>query len=313
MKIVFLSRYQNESQRGVETFVKELVQRLEKSHTVDIFTGKKADSIKDVLKGKYDVVIPLNGRFQSLKVSLARIVGRYKVLISGHSGIGRDDLWNILIVRPDVFVALTDRMRIWAKKFAFGVRVVKISNGVDLIRFSPNGKKINFGVPGPVILCVGALTWNKQHELAVKAVARLEKGSLVIVGSGPKKDSLEKLAQKLLPGRFKITNFIYEQMPQVYRSADLFTLPSWDRESFGIVYLEAMASNIPVVAPRDESRREIVGKGGILVDVEDSDEFAAAIDKCLTTKWDKLPRQQAEKFNWDKIAKQYENALLDLI
>ncbi len=73
MKIAFLSRYQNINQRGAETFVKELFSRLSLRHKVDVFTGNDADSLNKVLKGKYDVVIPINGRTQSLKMSLGRL------------------------------------------------------------------------------------------------------------------------------------------------------------------------------------------------------------------------------------------------
>src|SRR5687768_5166300 len=99
MRIVFLSRYQNKYKRGVESFTTELVTRLRSYHEVEIFSEDKSDSVSEVLKGNFDVVIPLNGRWQSLKMSLFKRVGGYKILVSGHSGVGRDDIWNILIVR----------------------------------------------------------------------------------------------------------------------------------------------------------------------------------------------------------------------
>lgn len=305
MKIVFLSRYQNSAHRGAETFVAELTKRLPFSFTVDIFSGVDADSLAKVLRGNYDVVIPINGRIQSLKVSLGRIIGKYKLLISGHSGIGRDDIWNIVVARPDVFVALTDYMADWAKKWAWGSKVVKIPNGIDLARFKPGGKRMNFNLPKPIILSVGALTWYKHHERAVEAVAKLGKGSLLIVGSGIEENKLRRLAMQKLPNRFKIMAVPYEEMPKVYRSADLFTLPSWDREAFGIVYLEAMASGLPVVAPNDPPRQEVVGKAGFLVDVTDFEQYAKAIQEALNASWGNKPRQQAEKFSWDIVSKQY--------
>ena len=112
--------------------------------------------------------------------------------------------------------------------------------------------------------------------------------------------------------RFKITAFNYKDMPKVYRSCDLFTLPSWGREAFGIVYLEAMASGLGVVAPDDPSRREIVGDAGILVDVSDSNKYAQAIKAALKSDWQKKARLQAQKFSWDKIAKKYEKVLQTL-
>jgi len=102
-------------------------------------------------------------------------------------------------------------------------------------------------------------------------------------------------------------------MPKYYRAANIFTLPSWSYEAFGIVYLEAMASGIPVVATDDELRREIVGDAGILVDPTDLDSYANALKKALSIDWGNKPRIQAEKFDWDKIAKKYEKLFENLI
>lgn len=310
MRILFLSRYQNTSNRGVETFIKELTARLSQKHEVEIFAGKDADDLGKIIKGQFDVVVPTNGRLQSLKVSLGRSVGKYKVLISGHSGIGRDDIWNIAVGRPDVFVALTEHMANWAKKWAWGIRVVKIPNGVDLGKFNPSGEKLDLGLPKPIILSVGALVWYKYHDRVIEAVSGLNKGSLLVVGKGEEQEKLQKLGEEKLGKRFKITGFSYEDLPKVYRSVDLFTLPSWDREAFGIVYLEALASGLSVVAPDDLSRREIVGNGGILVDVSDTKKYAEAVNLALSMNWGDKPRKQAENFSWDIVANKYEEEFL---
>lgn len=312
MKIVFLSRYQNTVERGAEVFVSELTKKLSKKHNVDIFFDKKADSIKDVLAGKYDVVIPVNGRLQSLRASLARLIRGYKVLITGQSGKGCDDIWNIAVCKPDVFIALTDYAANWAKRWAWGSKVVKIPNGIDCDSFSLKGEKIAIDLPRPIILSVGALIWYKHHERAIEAVARLKDGSLLIVGEGEDKKKLEEQGKKLLGGRFKIMSFPYHQMTKVYRSVDLFTLPSWNREAFGIVYLEALASGLGIVAPNDLSRQEIIGEAGILVDTEDSAAYVNAIENALNIDWKKRSREQAEKFSWEKVAIQYEQLLKSL-
>lgn len=312
MKILILSRYQDKFSRGAENFVTELSKRLTKNHQIKIFSDGDSDNIWKVIKGKYDVVVPINGRLQSLKVSLGRLLGRYKMLITGHSGIGRDDIWNIL-VKPDVFVALTDKQLNWAKKWALGSKVVKIPNGIDLNKFNPDGQKIKLDLPRPIILSVGVLAWYKYHDRVIKAVSGLSIGSLLIAGEGEKKDELNELGKHLLGDRFKIINFRYQDMPKVYRSCDLFTLPSWDREAFGIVYLEAMASGLGVVAPDDLSRREIIGNAGLLVDVKDPQKYAEAIKRALKINWSKKARIQAEKFSWDKVVEQYGKLMLEIV
>lgn len=313
IRVVFLSRYQNLIQRGAEIFVCELAKKISARHQISILSGNDSDNLAEILSGNYDIVIPINGRGQSLKVSFGRLIGRYKVLISGHSGIGRDDLWNIAIVRPNVFVALTDKAYGWAKKLSFGVKVEKIPNGIDLEKFHPKGDKLDLKLQPPIILSVGALVWYKYHDRIIEAVSKLEDGSLLIVGDGPDKNKLEKAGRLKLGSRFKLQKVDYQKMPQIYRSADLFTLPSWDREAFGIVYLEAMASNLAVVAPDDLTRREIVGNGGLYTDVADPFKYSQTINDALRKNWGELPRKQAEKFSWDIIALRYEEVFQELV
>lgn len=319
MKIVFLSRYQDQLNRGAENFVKELSTRLSVKYQVEILTGADADSLSKVLSGGYDIVIPINGRWQGLKISLGRLIGKYKVLITGHSGIGKDDIWNIVLGKPDMFVALTDWTAKWAKDWAWGSRVVKIPNGIDLVKFSPRGEKKEINLPKPIILSAGALVWYKHHERVIRAVrevglASRSKGvSLVVAGQGPEREKLEKLGKELLGERFMIADFKYEDMPAVYRSVDLFTLPSWEREAFGMVYLEAMASGLGVVVPDDASRREVVGDGGLFTDVADPVKYGETIKKALRFNWSKKAREQAEKFSWEKIAGEYEKVISDMI
>lgn len=311
-KIAFLCRDFGKVNRGVETHVLELTRRLNKYFEIDIISGSEADSFMKILKSKYDLIIPTNGRAQALKVSLARLIKNFKSIIVGHAGVGRDDLWNLL-TRPDAFVALTDYQEDWAYHWNILSKIVKIPNGIDLDKFNPVGEKINLNLEKPIFLSVGALTWYKKHDLTIKAVAKLLKGSLVVIGEGPEEKKLKQIGKSLLgQERFKIINVPYSEMPKYYRAAEVFTLPSWDREAFGIVYLEALATNIPVVAPDDSTRREIVGTAGELVDIKDPQRLALGLAYAANKKWGDRPRKQAEKFSWDKIAAEYVKLINDL-
>lgn len=312
VRIAFLSRHQGKIHRGGESFIAELSSYLSRRHEVDVLSGSDADNLGKIIKGRYDIVLALNGRTQSLKASLGRVMGRYKLVIAGESGIGKDDIFNIAVARPDAFVALTDYMYEWAKKFAFGTRLVKIPNGVDLKKFAPTGERIDLRLVHPVVISVGALSWYKHHERIIEAMAGVTEGSLLIVGAGEDFEKLTKLAEERIPGRYKIISAKYEELPAIYRSTDLFTLPSWPREAFGIVYLEALSSNLPVVAPDDLARREIVGDAGILIDVEDPVKYGEAVKKALHTVWGQKPRRQAEKFSWEEVGKKYEELFKEL-
>ncbi len=305
MKIAILSRYQNTIERGAETFVNELTSQLASEYSVTVLAGSDADNLTKIIRGNYDFVISINGGLQAIKAGLGRVFGGYKLVITGQAGIGRGEILNLVFARPDVYVALTKTMANWVKKWAWGSKVAIIPNGIDVSKFHPKGEKIDFGVKGKIILSVGALTWYKHHEKTIQAVARLEDASLVLVGRGDRRSELKELGEKLLGKRFRILESAYKDLPKIYRSADLFVLPSWSREAFGIVYLEAMASGLGVVAPNDESRREIIGHAGILTDVDDASKYADDIKNALEQEWMSKATDQARKFSWSYIAVQY--------
>lgn len=350
LKIVFLSYYSGLVSRGVETFVHELANELTSlGHEVVVFQGGsklknskyKTVSIKTKTNAKaknsyapfinyyanlvrrftysslkqidkdIDVIYPTNGQWQAVFCRLWAWKNGKKMVISGQSGPGRDDKIN-LFTFPDRFVALTKHQKKWAKKQNPLVKTMVIPNGVDLNKFNNANKPIDLKIQKPVILNVSALVDWKRQELLIKAVAKLNEGFLLIVGSGQEKEYLEKLCEDLLPQRYKIIAYPYEQMPAVYAASDLFCFPTVPWESFGIVLLEAMASGLPIVATDDPIRHEIVGDAGIFVNPENTDQFAAAIKKALATKWGSKPRLQAEKYAWSKIGEMYENLFLEI-
>ena len=337
MKIAFLNIYQETVERGVETFVRELSKRLSKKHDVTVIGGNKLPAkrwpilwrafldphgvqvcwltlkkLPKIWREKYDIVIPLNGGWQPALIRLVTWFYRGKMIISGQSGKGWDDrnnLWSF----PDTFVAISTSLRNWAKKVNPLIKVEYIPNGVDVGKFDRKGKKISFNLEKPIILCVGALTSEKRIDLAIKAVARLEKANLLVVGDGELKDAIKKLGEKLLGDRFQLIKVPHQEMPEVYRGADLFTLSSPWYRAFEIVLVEAMATGLAVVANKDEIRKEIVGDAGILVNPTNTEEYAGALEKALEKDWGDRPRRQAEKFDWDKIVVKYEKLFVDLV
>jgi glycosyltransferase involved in cell wall biosynthesis len=304
MKIAFLNKYQNKVFRGAETYVYELARRLSKNHEVDVISKINYWTL---LRKKYDVIIPTNGRWQAIIVRKIAWLTGAKVIISGQSGMGWDDRIN-LYTFPNVFVALSTKALDWAKKVNPFVRSVYIPNGVDLENFTFKGSPFKVLLNKPIVLAVGAFTEQKRMDLVIKAVAKLGNIKLLIAsGGGDLRDKIYDLGiTSLGKERFEMVSVPFEKMPKIYRTADVFTLPSTSSESFGNVLVEAMASGLPVVATDDPIRHEIVGDAGILIDPTDVDSYAKALQKALDTNWGDIPRRQAEKFSWDEIAKKYE-------
>ena len=248
-----------------------------------------------------------------------RALTRTPILYTEHGSLllGGRFLRRNLTFRPDRVVVFHETVAAFIRTIRPNQAVSVIPNGVDVDRFTPEGACIDLGLARPIVLCVASLYrhGHKRIELAMQAVARLPKACLLVCGDGPDRAYFQALGDKLLgPERFNLRSFPFERMPEVYRSADVFTLPSID-EPFGLVYLEAMASGLPVVATDDEMRRYIIADGGVLCDVTDPVAYANAIAQVLNGNgtWKARARQNALRFNWDTLALRYRDVILEAI
>lgn len=181
-----------------------------------------------------------------------------------------------------------------------------IPNGVDLRRFKPGrGPRDRFRLPTdrPVVLMVSALIESKRVLDGIRAVARLQDAHLIVAGDGPLRQQVIVLGQQLLPGRFSLVSLSSQDMPDLYRSADVFLHLS-HLESFGNVFLEAWASGIPIVAHDSDRLRWILGNGQFLCDTSDTDQLESTIRMATTVREPDL-RDGVERFSWTTIASQY--------
>lgn len=189
-----------------------------------------------------------------------------------------------------------------------------IPNGVDLARFEPGaGRREAFGLPAdkPVVLMVSALIESKRVLDGIRAVAALDDAVLVVAGDGPLRDEVSRLAAELLPQRFKRVSLSASEMPDLYRSADVFLHLSL-LESFGNVFLESWASGLPVVGHDSERLRWILGDRHYLCDTTSSDELGAALRAALSTPAS-ASRAGVERYSWSTIATEYADFLGDIL
>jgi glycosyltransferase involved in cell wall biosynthesis len=264
------------------------------------------------LKEEYDVVIPTNGGWQVALVRIMTWIKGEKMVVVGHAGIGWDER-NNLWAFPDLFIAISQRAQDWANHAMPIVKTRVIENGINLEKFTPDGEKAEIKLDRPIYLGVGAFIQNKRQELLIDAVSKLEKGSLLLIGEGPRKEMLEKQGKEKLGDRFKLINVDHKIIEKYYRACDVFSLPVWEREAWGLVFLEAMACGKPVVTTNDEIRKYIIDDAGILIDPTDTDVYAESLRYAVKMKWYDKPRKQAEKFGWDIVAKQYDKVFCELI
>jgi glycosyltransferase involved in cell wall biosynthesis len=194
---------------------------------------------------------------------------------------------------------------------------VLVPNGMDPQRFSPGpGARGRFGLPetGIVVLMVSALIESKRVLQGMRAVARIPNATLVVAGDGPLRDQFDTLGNEIMPGRFRRMTLPLEQMPDLYRSADIMLHPTF-HESFGNVYVEAMAVGLPVVAHDYPVTRWIFGDYPGLVDAADESAIVNALRWALQDgRADAAARSAAaaERFSWSSIARQYRDFFVEI-
>lgn len=329
MKIAFLNIYDEVNNRGAESFSRELARRLSKNHQVDFYAGKdygvkivqpehnlkkfskrffldKANlsvlnfTLKIFPKLKnYDWIIPMNSFWQVL---LCKFLSG-KILITGHSGPGWDERWN-LYLKPDVFVATTEPTADWAKKTCFYTKVVTIPYGIEEYK---NVVPAKINLEKPIILCPAAAVDYKRIDLAIKAVARLKKGSLLHLGDGLLLSQIKLRGQELLGKRFKSLIVQHEEISKYYAACDLVTLPSSEQENSPMVFLESMAAGKVCVTTDTSRTRWILGETGVYVNPADTNAYAITLQNAVTKKT--VFSNQLKKYSWDLILEKYERAL----
>ena len=177
-------------------------------------------------------------------------------------------------------------------------------------------------LPDKYIFCLSRIDTNKGHDLLLYAFDKIRKEiddiHLVIGGGSPNPKPREKSVFNKMKeiiserdmDRVHIIGYVPdEKMVQYYQRAELFVLPSIF-EPFGMTSQEAMACGTPVVASKFGGIKQVITneKNGILINPEDSDEFADSIIRLL--KDDeyraKLGREAnkliVEKYSWEAMA-----------
>jgi phosphatidyl-myo-inositol dimannoside synthase len=211
----------------------------------------------------------------------------------------------------------------------FGVPAAHIQvvhPGVDTARFCPRGEtapelRRRLASGGELLLLtVGRLQRRKGHDLVLRALAALGNSlaplRYVIAGDGDDRVRLESLATELgLGGRVTFVGAVPPAaLPAYYAAADLFVHPNrldgHDFEGFGIVFLEAAAAGLPVIAGTTGGAPEAVvhGATGLLVSGTSVDELCAALGALVSSRERREAMGRAgrvramREFSWDRAA-----------
>lgn len=196
------------------------------------------------------------------------------------------------------------------------IRVVY--NGYDRHNISPDPELIRltknkYGIAGRYILFIGTIEPRKNIKKLLDAFALLRENDCKLVVAGKKgwyyDNIFVDLAKLKIEDRVVFTGYITDREKHaLLEGAEIFVYPSI-YEGFGIPVLEALAHGLPIIAGNNSAVPEVVGNAGILVNVLDEDEIAARIgellgDEKMRKKFSAAAKLQAEKFSWEKTARE---------
>jgi glycosyltransferase involved in cell wall biosynthesis len=164
-------------------------------------------------------------------------------------------------------------------------KVVVVPELIDLSSWRQGLAKAALSDGPPPILCVAHLYPRKGIDTLLRAFAHLHRRAVLrIVGVGPEHEHLIHLVRDLgITDRVQFLGYLpFDALTAEYRNATIFALPT-AQEGFGIVFLEAMASSLPVVAGRAAAVPEVVTDGvtALLVDPSDEAELTTMLENLL--------------------------------
>jgi glycosyltransferase involved in cell wall biosynthesis len=192
-----------------------------------------------------------------------------------------------------------------------------IPNGVDCDHFRPGpcGRE-ELGLPRDrfIVLMVSSLDSTKRVEVGLRAVSQIPDAHMVVAGDGPLRHAIGAEAARLLPGRFTRLSLPPDRMPTLYRSADVF-LHLCKEESFGNVFIEAMACGIPIVAHDSKRLRWIVGDDEFLLDTSDPVKITQCVQSArhATMPGRNARVTKAAEYSWSRIGRIYREFLQEVI
>lgn len=220
----------------------------------------------------------------------------------------------------DVLITINKEDYARAKK-SFKVNRIEYIHGVgiDPMRFSEivvdklaMRRELDVPEDAFILLSVGELNKNKNHETVIRAIANLNNPKIyyVVCGQGVLENYLKGLSNKLgIDKQMKLLGF-RKDIAEICKAADMFVLPSF-REGLSVALMEAMASGLPVVCSNIRGNNDLIqdGKGGYLIEPTDVGGFHNSIKRLfeseeLRADLSKNNLEQVKKYYLDNVKKE---------
>jgi phosphatidyl-myo-inositol dimannoside synthase len=245
----------------------------------------------------------------ALLAQRARQAGASRVLASTH---GHEVGWSMLPAARSVLRRIGDNCDVvtfvsrytrgrFASAFGPEAALEHLPPGVDTDRFRPDPSsraelraRYRLG-QRPTVMCLSRLVPRKGQDMLIRALPsirqRVDGAALMIAGGGPYLETLRRLAERLdVSEHVTFTGAIpAAELPAYHAMADVFAMPcrtrgaGLDVEGLGIVFLEASATGVPVIAGCSGGAPETVqhNKTGLVVDGRSVGQIADAVTEML--------------------------------
>ncbi len=225
------------------------------------------------------LVISLHGDYDKDRRYFARKNKDYKTYLK--LLYSKNALESFSLKNADNVIIIYEFLRNYAEKMG-AKNISLIHNRIDLSQFGTDVKPA-FTESKPVVICVGRLIKEKNQECLIKAIKELDV-ILLIIGNGLEYEKLVKLTRDLgIEDKVRFeTSIPNEKIQKYYAASTLFALPI-KYGGFAIPALEAAASGLPVILPKQEfdPNPDIIKDFALLIK-NNPDSFKDAISKVIS-------------------------------
>ena len=181
-----------------------------------------------------------------------------------------------------------------------GIDVDKFKNSV--VDFNTKRKELQIPENACLLLSVGELNSNKNHQVVIRAIAQVNDKNIhyIIAGRGMLHDYLKGYAaQNGVSDRVHLLGF-RNDVAELYKISDIYVLPS-KREGLNVSVMEAMASGLPVICGKIRGNNDLVdeGENGLFAQPDNYMEYSLAIKElsCNPNLREKLGKSSEKKAN----------------
>ncbi len=190
--------------------------------------------------------------------------------------------WTDILITINCEDYLFAKKNLKSKKIEYVPGVGINLNRINEVKIDKNAVKVQLGIAehALVLISVGELNKNKNHEIVIRALGKLQLSNVyyIICGMGNKRAELEELCRVLkIDNKVMFVGFRNDVI-RLCKSADVFILPSY-REGLSVALMEAMASGLPVICSKIRGNVDLIreNEGGVLCSPGKIDEYAEAI------------------------------------